>query len=36
MLDVVLPRKIHQGEFRLTQTLTPEDFSQPLAGELIG
>ena len=36
VLDVVLPRKIHQGVFRLTRTLTPQDFSRPVAGEMIG
>ncbi|MDW2981572.1 phospholipase [Rhodanobacter sp. KK11] len=36
VLDVVLPRKIHEGVFRLTQTLTPQDFSKPVAGPLIG
>jgi hypothetical protein len=35
VLDVVLPRKIHEGVFRLTQTLTPEDFSKPVAGVAI-
>jgi len=36
VLDVVLPRKIHEGVFRLTQTLTPHDFSKPVAGPVIG
>lgn len=36
VLDVVLPRKIHEGVFRLTQTLTPQDFSKPVAGPVIG
>jgi hypothetical protein len=36
VLDVILPRKIHEGVFRLTQTLTPEDFSKPVAGAVIG
>jgi len=36
VIDVVLPRKIHEGVFRLTQNLTPEDFSKPVAGPLIG
>ncbi len=36
VLDLVLPRKIHAGVFRLTQTLTPEDFSHPLPGPVIG
>jgi hypothetical protein len=35
VLDVVLPRKIHEGVFRLTQTLTPEDFRHPLPGPVI-
>lgn len=35
VLDVVLPRKIHEGLFRLTQNLTPEDFSKPVAGDVI-
>ena len=36
VLDVVLPRKIHEGVFRLTQTLTPEDFHKPVPGVPIG
>ncbi|OHC44749.1 MAG: phospholipase, partial [Rhodanobacter sp. RIFOXYA1_FULL_67_6] len=36
VLDVVLPRKIHEGVFRLTQTLAPQDFSKPVAGPVIG
>ncbi|MEO9077996.1 MAG: phospholipase [Rhodanobacter sp.] len=36
VLDVVLPRKIHEGVFRLTQTLTPQHFSRPLPGPVIG
>ncbi len=36
VLDVVLPRKIHEGVFRLTRTLTPEDFSHPQPGPVIG
>jgi len=36
VLDVVLPRKIHQGVFRLTRSLMPQDFSRPVAGEVIG
>ncbi|RDI97119.1 phospholipase [Dyella solisilvae] len=32
VLDVVLPRKVHEGVFRLTQRLEPEDFHHPLAG----
>jgi hypothetical protein len=35
VLDVVLPRKIHEGVFRLTQDLTPHDFSKPVAGPVI-
>lgn len=35
VLDVVLPRKMHEGMFRLTRRLTPEDFSQPAAGPVI-
>jgi hypothetical protein len=35
VLDVVLPRKIHEGVFRLTQNLTPEDFSKPVIGVVI-
>ncbi|PWK93059.1 phospholipase [Fulvimonas soli] len=36
VLDVVLPRKVHEGVFRLTQKLAPEDFSKPAAGPVIG
>lgn len=36
VLDAVLPRKIHEGVFRLTQNLAPEDFSQPVPGAVIG
>lgn len=36
VLDVVLPRKIHEGVFRLTQDLAPQDFSHPVPGPLIG
>lgn len=36
VLDVVLPRKIHEGVFRFTQNLTPEDFSDPVPGAVIG
>ncbi|OOG56316.1 phospholipase [Rhodanobacter sp. C03] len=36
VLDVVLPRKLHEGVFRLTQNLAPEDFSQPVVGTVIG
>lgn len=35
VLDVVLPRKLHEGLFRFTQTLTPEDFSMPTMGAVI-
>lgn len=35
VLDVVLPRKVHEGVFRLTQTLTPQDFSKPVPGAVI-
>ncbi len=35
VLDVVLPRKVHEGVFRLTQNLIPEDFSHPVAGGVI-
>ncbi|HET6554318.1 MAG TPA: phospholipase [Dyella sp.] len=35
VLDVVLPRKVHEGVFRLTRNLTPEDFSHPAAGPAI-
>ncbi|WP_266158751.1 phospholipase [Dyella silvatica] len=35
VLDVVLPRKVHEGVFRFTQTLTAEDFSQPITGPMI-
>lgn len=35
VLDVVLSRKIHEGVFRLTQTLTPQDFSKPVPGPII-
>ncbi|KRE99566.1 phospholipase [Frateuria sp. Soil773] len=36
VLDVVLPRKVHEGVFRLTQSLAPEDFHKPRAGAVIG
>ena len=36
VLDVVLPRKVHAGVFRLTQDLTPQDFSKPVSGPAIG
>ena len=35
VLDVVLPRKICEGVFRLTQNLAPEDFRQALPGNVI-
>ena len=35
VLDVVLPRKVHQGIFRLTRILTPEDFTKPEPGPVI-
>ncbi|MDQ6645671.1 MAG: phospholipase, partial [Pseudomonadota bacterium] len=35
VLDVVLPRKVHQGVFRLTRSLTPDDFRKPMPGPLI-
>ena len=35
VLDVVLPRKIHEGLFRLTRTLTPESFAKPVPGAVI-
>jgi len=35
VLDVILPRKIHEGIFRLTQQLDPVNFSQPLPGPII-
>ncbi len=36
VLDVVLPRKIHEGVFRLTGNLAPHDFSKPVPGAVIG
>lgn len=36
VLDVVLPRKIHEGVFRLTRKLAPQDFGKPFAGPVIG
>lgn len=36
VLDVVLPRKIQEGVFRLTQKLAPEDFRHPPPGNVIG
>jgi len=35
VLDVVMPRKVHEGVFRLTQTLTPHGFDEPVPGEVI-
>jgi hypothetical protein len=35
VLDVVLSRKLHEGVFRLTQKLTPQDFSDPVPGPII-
>lgn len=35
VLDVVLPRKVHEGVFRLTQQLLPEDFGSPAPGAVI-
>lgn len=35
VLDVVLPRKVHEGVFRLTQNLAPEDFRHPVPGNVI-
>ncbi len=35
VLDVVLPRKIHEGVFRLTRHPAQEDFHRPLPGDLI-
>jgi len=35
VLDVVLSRKIHEGVFRLTQNLVPQDFSKPVPGPAI-
>jgi len=35
VLDVVLPRHVYEGVFRLTQKQAPEDFSHPVPGELI-
>lgn len=36
VLDVILPRKVHAGVFRLTQDLAPQDFSKPVPGPVIG
>lgn len=35
VLDVVLPRKVHEGVFRLTRNLAPEDFHMPVPGPII-
>lgn len=35
VLDVVMPRKVHEGVFRLTQTLAPQDFREPVPGKMI-
>lgn len=35
VLDVVMPRKVHEGVFRLTQVLTPRDFRKPVPGNVI-
>ncbi|MFC5526211.1 phospholipase [Rhodanobacter ginsengisoli] len=35
VLDVVLPRKIHEGVFRLTGNLDPQDFRKPVPGAVI-
>ncbi len=35
VLDVVLSRKVHEGVFRLTRTLTPQDFRKPVPGPVI-
>ncbi len=35
VLDVVLPRKVHEGVFRLTRDLVPRDFSKPDPGAVI-
>lgn len=35
VLDAVLPREVHEGVFRFTQDLGPEDFSQPDPGAVI-
>ncbi|HZX72379.1 MAG TPA: phospholipase [Rhodanobacter sp.] len=35
VLDVVLSRKIHEGVFRLSQTLSPQDFGKPVPGPVI-
>jgi hypothetical protein len=35
VLDVVMPRKVHEGIFRLTPVLTPQDFREPVPGNVI-
>jgi hypothetical protein len=35
VLDVVLPRHVHEGVFRLTKDLAPHDFRKPEPGPLI-
>ena len=35
VLDVVLPRHVHEGVFRLTRDLAPHDFHNPVPGPLI-
>jgi hypothetical protein len=35
VLDVVMPRRVHEGVFRLTQTLMPHGFDEPVPGEVI-
>lgn len=35
VLDVVLPREVREGVFRLTRKRTPEDFSDPVPGNVI-
>jgi len=35
VLDVVLPRQVREGVFRLTQTLEPVDFSHPAPGDIV-
>jgi hypothetical protein len=35
VLDVILPRKVHEGVFRLTRNLAPKDFSKPVSGPAI-
>ena len=35
VLDVVLPRKVHEGVFRLTRQLAPEEFRHPAPGDVI-